>query len=606
MPSSGSPGRATCVVRGATCGVAGLALAVLCATPLAAHAQSAGEIYAQTFTRERAARDQAPPSLDVVRAVAKAYERLVIRFPTSGFSDNALWQGAGLHALAYSLSGADEDRQQAVRLLTWLRREYPASSLKQQAATQIAAIAALSAPPVPGTTPRPPLSTPIVGAASASSSGPPALLKSVTSTTLPRGERLTFEFTREVAYSGDRIENPDRLFVDFANTTAAPVMIDQTQKHAGTLVTALRVGRRAESTTRVVLDLGGRPRSSTFTLYEPFRLVIDVESGEPPPLPALVVRPSAVLALPAPPADPPRQTAPPPAAAPAVPPAAARREDSSVKPGAATTTTASVAPASPPSPQPVTPSANAGGDFSLARQLGLRVSRIVIDAGHGGHDPGAQANGLSEAELVLDIALRVQKLLADVPGVEVVLTRATDEFVPLEARTAFANREGADRADVFLSIHANASPRTAARGVETYFLNFATNPTAEAVAARENATSSHTMGTLPDILKAIALNSKLAESRDLATIVQTSLVRRLAVQNKGTLDLGVKQAPFVVLIGAQMPSVLAEISFLTNKTEAALLKQSSYRQRIAQALCDAVLKYQASLKKVTTVAGSTK
>ena len=166
---------------------------------------------------------------------------------------------------------------------------------------------------------------------------------------------------------------------------------------------------------------------------------------------------------------------------------------------------------------------------------------------------------------MLDVAQRLEKLLTAQPGFEVVLTRRTDEFIPLEERTAIANREGAD---LFLSIHANASRQTAARGIETYFLNFATNPEAEEVAARENATSAQTMGTLPAILKAIALNNKLAESRELATMVQTSLVRKLRTQNKGLRDLGVKQAPFVVLIGAQMPSVLAEISFLTNKSEA--------------------------------------
>src|SRR5262249_10857433 len=153
----------------------------------------------------------------------------------------------------------------------------------------------------------------------------------------------------------------------------------------------------------------------------------------------------------------------------------------------------------------------------------------------------------------------------------------------------------------FLSIHANASKQATATGVETYFLNFASNPTAEAVAARENASSGQTMGALPGILKAIALNNKLAESPEFAAIVQTSLVRRLSASNKSVRDLGVKQAPFVVLIGAQMPSVLAEISFLTNRGDATLLKQSSYRQKIAQALCDGIVKYQASLKKVTTV-----
>jgi N-acetylmuramoyl-L-alanine amidase len=249
-------------------------------------------------------------------------------------------------------------------------------------------------------------------------------------------------------------------------------------------------------------------------------------------------------------------------------------------------------------PKPAPPAITSRGEYSLARQLGLGVARVVIDAGHGGHDPGAQAHGITEAELVLDVALRLEKLLLDHEGVDVVLTRRADEFIPLEERTAIANRE---KADLFLSIHANASRRSDARGVETYFLNFATNPDAEIVAARENSTSAQTMGTLPAILRAIALNNKLDESRELASIVQTHLVRKLRLQNKAVRDLGVKQAPFVVLIGAQMPSVLAEIAFVTNKPEAALLKQAAYRQQIAQALYDGIVKYQASLKKVTTV-----
>jgi N-acetylmuramoyl-L-alanine amidase len=136
-------------------------------------------------------------------------------------------------------------------------------------------------------------------------------------------------------------------------------------------------------------------------------------------------------------------------------------------------------------------------------------------------------------------------------------------------------------------------------------LNFATNPQAEALAARENASSGQSMGDLPSLVKAIALNNKVAESRELATTVQGSLARKLGPQSKGLKDLGVKQAPFAVLIGAQMPSILSEISFLTNKTDAGLLKQQAYRQRIAQALCDAVLAYRASLKKTVTVAART-
>ena len=164
---------------------------------------------------------------------------------------------------------------------------------------------------------------------------------------------------------------------------------------------------------------------------------------------------------------------------------------------------------------------------------------------------------------MLDIAQRVEKLLKKTPGIDVVLTRRDDTFIPLEERTAIANREGAD---LFLSIHANASRRTAAKGVETYFLNFATNPDAEAVAARENAGSGQSMHKLPDIVRAIALNNKIDESRDFADMVQRSMVRRLSARNAQLRDIGVKQAPFVVLIGAEMPSVLAETSFVTRRS----------------------------------------
>src|SRR5205085_7360971 len=248
---------------------------------------------------------------------------------------------------------------------------------------------------------------------------------------------------------------------------------------------------------------------------------------------------------------------------------------------------------------PATPPKNVAGGFSISRQLGLGVSRIVIDAGHGGHDPGAKGKVISEAELVLDVALRLEALLQKMSGVEVILTRRTDELVPLQERTAIANREGAD---LFLSIHANASANARARGIETYFLNFANNLSEAAVAARENAASGQAMGALPDFVKAIALNNKVDESRELATFVQRAMLDRLRSSNHALKDLGVKQAPFVVLIGAAMPSVLAEISFVTNPQDAKLLRSSAYRQRIAEALFNAIQKYQSSLKGATTAA----
>ena len=250
--------------------------------------------------------------------------------------------------------------------------------------------------------------------------------------------------------------------------------------------------------------------------------------------------------------------------------------------------------ASAPSPAP--PSANGKGGFSLSRQLGLGIARVVIDPGHGGHDPGAKVPGLmSEAQLVLDVALRLERLLKQ-PGVDVILTRTADTFVPLEERTEIANRSGAD---LFLSIHANASASPVVRGFETYFLNFAPNPEAEAIAARENAAAARTMRNLPDIVKAIALNNKIDESRDFASLIQASLTERLKKVDRNSRSLGVKQAPFMVLIGATMPSVLAEISFLTNRQEASLLKTPAYRQQIAEALLAGVMNYQKSLKTQT-------
>jgi N-acetylmuramoyl-L-alanine amidase len=243
---------------------------------------------------------------------------------------------------------------------------------------------------------------------------------------------------------------------------------------------------------------------------------------------------------------------------------------------------------------PATAAANARGGYSLSRQLGLGISRVVIDPGHGGHDPGAQVRGLNEAELVLDIALRLEQLLLKEPGVEVVLTRRTNAYVALEERTAIANKSAAD---LFLSIHANASADAGARGFETYFLNFAANPEAEALAARENAGSARRMGSLPDIVKAIALNNKIDESRDFATMVQASMHDQLRKTDRNSRSLGVKQAPFMVLIGATMPSVLTEVSFLTNRDDAALLRSQTYRQQIAEALFAGIVKYGNSLKK---------
>ena len=229
------------------------------------------------------------------------------------------------------------------------------------------------------------------------------------------------------------------------------------------------------------------------------------------------------------------------------------------------------------------------GDRSLTRALGLKIGRIVVDAGHGGHDTGTIGpNGLLEKDLVLDVALRLGRLLETRLGADVIYTRDDDTFIPLETRTAIANEH---QADLFVSVHANSSSDPSARGIETYYLNFTSNPDALEVAARENAVSEKSIFELQDLVKKITLKDKIDESRELATDVQQSLYSGLATHHSTLRDRGVKKAPFVVLIGANMPSILAEISFVSNPTDEAKLETPEYREKIAESLYKGIAKY---------------
>ena len=231
----------------------------------------------------------------------------------------------------------------------------------------------------------------------------------------------------------------------------------------------------------------------------------------------------------------------------------------------------------------------ARGDRSLIRTLGLKIGRIVIDPGHGGHDTGTIGpNGLREKDLVLEVGRRLGKLLETRLGAEVVYTRKDDIFIPLETRTAVANQQ---RADLFISIHANSSRDPAARGVETYYLNFTSSPDALEVAARENAVSEKSIYELQDLVKKIAMKEKIEESREFAADVQESLHSGLSAKSPGIRNRGVKKAPFIVLIGANMPSILAEISFVSNPGDEHRLETSEYRQRIAESLYRGIAKY---------------
>jgi N-acetylmuramoyl-L-alanine amidase len=238
----------------------------------------------------------------------------------------------------------------------------------------------------------------------------------------------------------------------------------------------------------------------------------------------------------------------------------------------------------------------AAGDRSLIRALGLKIGKIVIDPGHGGHDTGTIGpNGLQEKDLVLEVARRLGRMLDQRLGAEVVYTRQDDTFIPLETRTAIANRE---RADLFISIHANSSHDPGARGVETYYLNFSSSPEALEVAARENAVSEKSIYELQDLVKKIALKEKIEESREFASDVQQALHNGLSSRSSGMRDRGVKKAPFIVLIGANMPSILAEVSFVSNPSDERKLETAEYRQRIADSLYRGISRYVSGLSGI--------
>jgi N-acetylmuramoyl-L-alanine amidase len=581
-----------------------LVVALVVSAPVAA--QTARERYESAADRDAAVRllltgpeETTPASAVLAQAgrVITSFESLVRRFPTSGYADNALWQAASLADLAYQKYSRPEDQQRALRMYRWLVTEYPASSFVKRANGQLAAAGkpAVAAPgPVTAAGELPP---PAAASVAPVAAVPPATLVGIQRTVLPETVRVTLELDREITYHEERIDGPARLFFDLKGVQSAPALVDKVLTYPGDIVSKIRVGRHPDSTLRVVLDFEEVSRYSVFTLYSPFRLVIDAERAVRRTVAnPSVVAPASVISEPslalAP--SPAEITRPAPAASPRGPVAAPPPP-----PPPAPLPSSIPAAALAPQGSPMAATANGAGGFSIARQLGLGVSRIVIDAGHGGHDPGVLGKGMTEASLVLDIALRLEKLLAKEPGLEVVLTRRTDVYVPLEERTEIANRENAD---MFLSIHANASRNAAAKGIETFFLSFASSPDAEQVAARENSATAREMHQLPDIIRAIALNNKLDESRDLANMVQESLVTTLRRSNKEVRSRGVKKAPFVVLIGAAMPSVLAEISFVSNKQELSLLKTGAYKQKIAESLFSAVMRYRKSLKGQATMA----
>ncbi|MGE0706323.1 MAG: N-acetylmuramoyl-L-alanine amidase [Vicinamibacterales bacterium] len=585
-------------------------------------------LFADAMAKEKAVRTAlggslgAEAVLKAVRTVVEDYDSFVRDYPDSSQSDDALWNAATLSLDAFRKYGDPYDQQTALGFMRRLAADYPGGALARKASdalsTASSATQVRTTEPARRTAPAP-----------AAAAGRPKLatISDIERTVLADTIRITITLDAEVAYREERLSNPERFYVDLSGVLLGPRLADGTIRFDGDNhpVRQIRVGRHPNNVVRVVLEAAGIATCESYPMYAPYRLVLEcvpegvkrtvqVHSHElsqrvaaPPSVTVPVAarhverHSPAVTGLPGSVTTPVISLPPPLLATQAIKSnwglirpkrVVGMSKLADVAAAAAAQTAASEVAA-------MTPTQNLEGGFSIARQLGLTVSRIVIDPGHGGQDPGARASGTTEAEISLDIALRLERLFQQEPNAEVILTRRRDVFVPLEERTAIANREGAD---LFLSIHVNGSRNRKAGGVETYFLNFASNQDEAEVAARENAVSAQSMGALQDVVKAITLNNKLDESRDFATLVQSELVTTLRPANEAVKDLGVKQAPFMVLIGAAMPSVLAEVSFLTNAQEARLLKSTAYRQRIAEALFAAIRKYQTSLKSIDAVA----
>ena len=506
----------------------------------------------------------------------QAYRALVSEYPSSRHGDDALFH-------VFEIAQASNDRRRMADAGRRYLEAFPGSARAAEVKAQLRQRAPAQAVSLP--------------------KAPPPGLARVFNVRFWSGDsstRVVLDVEKQVALRYDRIQHPDRLWVDLVGTRLHPNLTDRSFPVGDGLLQQIRVGQNKDDVVRIVLDFKEVRDHSVFYLDNPTRVVIDVRGEPRPKMASAAPAPEPVSPEPAAPAvsEPAEQRLParrvPLATPPSVPPATVRASPPPIE-IAGEPVQANPRVYARTDAAPVPPQTNRAGSYSLARQLGLGARTIVIDAGHGGHDPGTIGpNGLQEKDVVLDVALRLEKLVRARLGAEVILTRSTDVFVPLEERTAIANSKGAD---LFLSIHANSSRSPRGKGVETYFLSFANDPHAEAVAARENAISAATMKDLQNLVKAIALNSKLDESRDFASSVQEAMVENIKPVYPGVQDRGVRTAPFYVLIGANMPSVLAEIAFVSHPEEERLLRRSEHRERVAMSLFEGVRAYLDTLNR---------
>lgn len=503
---------------------------------------------ADACSRRLAANPRRDKHRDVWLECIEQYEALIQKDAKGRYGAASLYRAGSLYLDLYGYSRAPKDRETGTAYLKRIRTDHPDSrywpmaearlgerpatvSKKRDAAPGSDAVAALIAEETAGSR---------QGRAKAGSVAASGI------SGMRRVTGLRFwsnpSYTRVVVDADDKtpyfhhllkkdpdLKKPQRLYVDISNSRLGndiPKLIDINDN----LLIATRAGQYAPDTVRVVVDIKSFKNYKIFSLMNPFRIIIDVWGDD-----------STAVA---------RQRT----------PAVVLPKNGKMPPGA------------------------------LAKQLALGVRRIVLDAGHGGKDPGALGylKGVKEKDITLQIAKRVARKLRERHGYEVLMTRDSDRFLTLEERTAFANTKNAD---LFISIHTNAHRKRDAHGIETYFLNLATDDDAIRVAAMENATSTKNISDLQTILSDLMQNAKINESSRLASNVQTAMYGNLKKRYRQIKNLGVKQAPFYVLLGAQMPAILVETSFISNPRECKRLVDPKYQDRLADAIVDGVKGY---------------
>lgn len=473
------------------------------------------------------------------------FQRQATSFPKHDWTDDALYRKAVLN-----LERLNEPDLAYVDLLL-IVHQHPkgdmrprAEKLLKQLDTANARQLAVSTPRSSPGPPAPPRK--VDPQPAATSSGGKVALREIRHFSSKDYTRVVLELTGPAKYSTNiyghnaALGKPERLAIDLSGAVLGHVE-KQTRIDDG-LLTAVRSGQFTPETARVVLDFNASHRHEIFSLPDPYRVVVDVFATD----------------------------------------------DQPAAPGT------SAASASEAKKRLHSPTKSNSSD--LVKQLGLTIKTIMIDPGHGGKDPGAVRGGVFEKDIVLQVAKKVGARLRK-QGYDVHYTRETDVFIPLERRTAMANGQ---KADLFVSIHINASRNTRLQGLETYSLNLTKNRNAQLLAARENATNTKSISDLQLILSQFMMNSKIKESKELADAVQDKTVRAVKKSYPIT-DHGIREAPFYVLMGARMPAVLVELGYMSNQTEFRRLRNSHYQNHLADGIVAGIEAYKKKIESYASL-----